>query len=378
MATVNTMTIGSNLTQDWYGMYPSSHLFGIGSIDYSLNPGGYNWYPSNQQAIDPNGTFMVISDTVTDGITPSGSPYVATWHVASGTTSAAAAALYNRLPFTTNMAPVTNYDDARREIKIYNPQVLMYETNFTPLEFNYPNPQELKLNYDLGNLNCDIKHPIENRVWNISALTGNMLGLGLGFGYATTTNGTLNGSYRELDGFTYSGTYGAVVGAPVSNFAIVSDKGFAMNLRFKMEGVNSQRQTIFQLGSILTLETLGTATSLSLKWDDSNGHAGSLISNSYDFQATNGRWCSIWFGYDRSVDQMFLCVNHSGLGSPDIQTLAGAFTPSPNSWGNLVGQFFNLKNARVQLGAIQYWIGNTMPKVSNFNTIDAINASRWI
>ena len=75
---------------------------------------------------------------------------------------------------------------------------------------------------------------------------------------------------------------------------------------------------------------------------------------------------------------MFLCVNHSGLGSPDIQTLAGAFTPSPNSWGNLVGQFFNLKNARVQLGAIQYWIGNTMPKVSNFNTIDAINASRWI
>jgi hypothetical protein len=37
MATVNTMTIGSNLTQDWYGMYPSSHLFGIGNIDYSLN-----------------------------------------------------------------------------------------------------------------------------------------------------------------------------------------------------------------------------------------------------------------------------------------------------------------------------------------------------
>ena len=144
--------------------------------------------------------------------------------------------------------------------------LLMYETNFTPLEFNYPNPQELKLNYDLGNLNCDIKHPIENRVWNISALTGNMLGLGLGFGYATTASGTLNGSYRELDGFTYSGTYGAVVGAPVSNFAIANDKGFAINLRFKMEGNNSINQTIFELGSIMTLDTLGTATGLTLKW----------------------------------------------------------------------------------------------------------------
>lgn len=379
MATVNIMTIGNTQTPNWYGVYPSPHLFAIGNIDYSVNPGGYNWYPSNQQAIDPDGTFIVISDTIKDGITPAGLPYVATWHVASGTTSADAAALYNRLPFTTNSAPVSNYDDARRAIKISDPDALMYETNFTASEFNYPNPQELNFNYDFGNLNCDIRHSIENRVWNISPKSSGFLNVGLGFNAPTTTNGTLNSSYRELDGFTYSYVNMASTGAPVSNFGIpATGEGFAMNLRFQITGDNTQRQQIFLLGSIFTMETLGTATSLTLKWDDNNGHAGSLTSNAFDFQLINSNWCTVWFGYNRAIDQMFLCVNHSGLGSADIQTFNGAFGPSPTSWGNLTGNWFSMKNARVKLGAIQYWVGTQMPTANNINVIHPINAARWI
>lgn len=372
--TVNIMSRGTTQSDDWYRIYPSNHLFGIGNIDYSLNPGGYNWYPSNQQAIDPNGTFMVISDTVTDGVAAVGND-IATWHVASGATGNDAVELYKRLQFAGNLPSASNYSDVRRQIKLNYPQVLMYETNFTKDEFNYPVPQNLKYNFDFGNLNSDIKHPLESRMWNMSAVTGATLNVNAQWTQPAVTGGTLNGAYRTFDGLTYSKQYLYEFSSNVTNFGIV--EGMCVSMRFKINGGKTKSHLICEIGGVFQLNLFSNGQ-LALKYDDNMSTQGTLINNSLNWLPAGSAWNTVTFGFDIVSDQIFLCVSNNTLGQPDIQFVSGHFATG-NNWGQILAKFFYLDGAVIDFGSLQIWSGiSAMANKNSINTIDPIYAHRWI
>jgi hypothetical protein len=145
-----------------------------GFINYRNNPNGRTWHPAYKyDQYHPNGTgYYIISNTRVQGGHATAGNEIPTFQV-TGNTDNEIINLINRLPLD---GFYTNIEDAKNSI-INDPEYLQFDADL--LKYAYYAPQFLKLNFDFGNLNCDIKKvgsavDVYNFTSNFSGFTSNI------------------------------------------------------------------------------------------------------------------------------------------------------------------------------------------------------------
>ena len=235
--------------------------------------------------------------------------------------------------------------------------------SFDKTHFNYHNAHELMLNYDLGNLNSDIRTTNGETIWDISPINGNNLTINHDTG--VSINNITNSSYRIFDG-NINQTYYLTTANSSNGFYLDPSKGFAFNMRVNVSGNPSKNQILFSNDNSVGMELAILQTgALSFKIDD--GGNPTLTVTIPNFTTNYGLWTTIFFGYNKRTGDAFLGIANQNLPQPIIATSNGTLNLGIGQ--QLYGKFLQLDGVTAYLGTIQYWVGDDTASSDKLNII---------
>jgi hypothetical protein len=315
-----------------------------GFINYRNNPNSKTWHPAyNYDQYHPNGTgYYIISNTRVQGGHATAGNEIPTFQV-TGNTDNEILHLINRLQNRTTF--YTNIEAAKNSI-IADSESLHFDAALS--KYAYYAPQFLKLNFDFGNLNCDIK--TVGSIGNVYNFTSNLSGYLTDIADDYLFDANDNSSfYRQI---------GSGVRVPLTiisgltSVACSATEDFVIAVCVKLENTSNDIQI---------LEISNPACILTFNFSIGKfvfSYRGSTVTTSNPVSSTNA-FHTIIFGRKVSTpnDEIFIYVNDDTINNPQYTTT----TSTTNSQSlTFDGDFFIGNNSNTPpfyLGILQYWKG---------------------
>jgi hypothetical protein len=343
-----------------------------GFINYRNNPNSKTWYPAyNYDQYHPNGTgYYIISNTRVQGGHAIVGNEIPTFQV-TGNTNTAILHLINRLQNRTTF--YTNVEAAKSSI-IADPESLQFDAALS--KYAYYAPQHLKLNFDFGNLNCDIKSA--GGAGQIHNFTSNLSGYLSDVADDYLFNANDNSSfYRQINSgdqvpLTISSGIASVECSPTEDFVIA--------ICVKLGDISANTQ-ILEINNPNCILSYSSGQFIFSSRGDTVTHTTALGLDPTSIFHT------VIFGRDVANNKIFIYVNDS-----NDNNQYNTSTPNSSFSSLTFNNFFigdGTNNFPFYLGILQYWKGTTglvdtttptMPGVSqpDFTTeIYNLYTSRW-
>lgn len=355
-----TINGGTHPTGDYSHSWGKFTYGYTNKANFATGPGGLTWVSSlDATAFAPTGYF-VVSDTVTeDGAL--GDP-VPTFHVTGGTDQQI---LYLIQRVKSIREVNTNFPNVVEAKKFVVSQAGLNHFDADLTNYRYWNQGTLKLNFDFGNLNCDVKEANASQIYNLVVPSDAVIGETFeAFGSIDSNFASANKA-SHFRRFATNSTYFSLQGINLS--ALNSNTGDSFLFAIRM------RPTFPVSGSLKILQTVGN---ISFEADSSAGYkvlVSGIPSATVGIPlGANNTWTTIIFGKDNS-GTMFISdgTNSATASAPGAQiTFDSGFQA-----GNL-----STVGGGVSIGSLQYWMG-----VDDSLDVDAITTveeqqtlDRWV
>ncbi len=331
--TINDAHPTGNYSHSW-GKFSYGYT---NKANFATQPGGFTWVSSlDATAFAPTGYF-IVSDTVTeDGAVSNPKP---TFHVTGGTDQEI---LYmiRRIKSIRESAP--SFADAIAAKKYVVSQAGLNHFDADLSLYRYWNQGSLKLNFDFGNLNCDIKETTVSNLYNLVVPQDAVISEtfdGVGTIDLQSVSAIKATSYRR---FATSGTFLDLQGGSLASLNVTTPgESFMIAMRLQIVAPSSSALTVFDTPSNVSL-TLEQST---LSYKLAVAGVGSVSIP----LTPNNTWATIIFGKD-SAGQLFISdgtnENVALLESATISFTGGA------RLGNIAST-----SGLVRIASFQYWKG---------------------
>jgi hypothetical protein len=343
-----------------------------GFINYRNNPNSKTWYPAfNYDQYHPNGTgYYVISNTRVQGGHATAGNELPTFHV-TGNTDNAILHLINRLP-NRGSNFYTSIETAKEAI-INDSESLHFDAALS--KYAYYAPQFLKLNFDFGNLNCDIK--LAGRAGEIHNFTSNLSG------YLTNIADDYLFDANDNSSF-YRGIESGVrvpltISSGLSSVACSVTEDFVIAICVKLKDISANTQ-ILEISNPNCILSYSSGQFTFSSGGDTVTHTTALgLDPTINFH-------TVIFGRGVANNEIFIYVNDSNNNNQYNTSTANSSFLSLTFNDFFIGD--NSNSFPFYLGILQYWKGidlvdtttPTMPGVSqpDFTTeIYNLYTSRW-
>jgi hypothetical protein len=343
-----------------------------GFINYRNNPNSKTWYPAyNYDQYHPNGTgYYIISNTRVQGGHALAGSEIPTFQV-TGNTNTAILHLINRLQNRTTF--YTNVEAAKSSI-IADPESLQFDAALS--KYAYYAPQHLKLNFDFGNLNCDIKSAggagqIHNFTSNLSGYLNNIAD-----DYLFDANDN-SSFYRQI---TNNLQVPLTISSGIASVECSATEDFVIAICVKLGDISANTQ-ILEISDPNCILSYSSGQFIFSSRGDTVTHSTALgLDPTINFH-------TVIFGRDVANNEIFIYVNDSNNNNQyNTSTPNSSFSSLTFNNDFFIGDGAN--NFPFYLGILQYWKGTglvdtttpTMPGVSqpDFTTeIYNLYTSRW-
>jgi hypothetical protein len=328
--------------------------------DFSQMPEGLTWVPSYNydQFHSPASGYFIISTTMTElgaGVYLYNAP---TFHV-TGNTSQEILHVINQLhSIRTSMPPYANRDAAIRSVLL---QLKYNQFDADLSNYKYTMFATCKLNFDFGNLNCDVRETNLDSAYSliVDADGTNRYYLGSAIGNITYDK-MLSGAYSAYRIFdpNESLTLGANL-VPLSDLNSNLNESFMFGLRIKISTPSA-------------LVDIITADSNNLKLQADPSVVRFILGG--DQVTITGRfndWITLIFG--RDINNNIFIRDGFNTQTASTNGLVNAIFDNGFSFGNISGA-----SATVNVGAFQYWKGGNYGD-NKFNDVRSfqLHHERW-
>jgi hypothetical protein len=347
-----------------------SHSWGKFSYGYTnkanfaTQPSGLTWVSSLDAAVfAPNGYF-IVSDTVTeDGAVSNPKP---TFHV-TGNTDSQILYMIRRIKSIRENAPsLPDVTQAKKHV-VSEAGLNHFDADLT--NYRYWNQDSLKLNFDFGNLNCDIKEVNVSTLYNLVVPDTSVIGQSFdGIGTIDLGSVSVNKatSFRR---FANNGDRLTLVGSELNSLNVTTGGEsylFAIRMQIVKPTGGSSVMRIFEATTDLALSVDNSTASL--KFTILGTGAASV---GIPVPADN-TWVTIIFGKAANGD-IFISNgvdSQSALSADSSITFDGAAV----RLGNV-----SSPSGLVRIASFQYWKGfdDTLSTTAFASVMDEQTLSRW-
>ena len=331
-----------------------------GFINYRNNPNSKTWYPAyNYDQYHPNGTgYYIISNTRVQGGHATAGNEIPTFHV-TGNTDNAILHLINRLP-NRGSNFYTSIETAKEAI-INDSESLHFDAALS--KYAYYAPQFLKLNFDFGNLNCDIKKAgSAGDVYNFTSnLSGYLRGIADDYLFDANDNSSF---YRRIDDGVQ---VPLTISSGLASVACSATEDFVIAVCVKLENTNNDIQ-ILEISNPFCILSFNSSTN---RFEFSS--RGDIVTTSSPISNLN--FHTIIFGRDVTNNKIFIYVNDdtNNLQS-NISTPSSTFQSLTFSSDFFIGKGSNARP--FYLGVLQYWKGTGLVDASDVNNLTMSDVSQ--
>jgi hypothetical protein len=323
-----------------------------GFINYRNNPNSKTWYPAyNYDQYHPDGTgYYIISNTRVQGGHATAGNEIPTFQV-TGNTDNEILHLINRLQNRTTF--YTNIEAAKESI-IDDPESLHFDAALS--KYAYYAPQFLKLNFDFGNLNCDIKKAgSAGEVYNFTSnLSGYLTDIADDYLFDANDNSSF---YRKIE----SGVQVPLtIISGLTSVACSDTEDFVIAVCVKLETASNTQ--ILEISNPFCILSFNSSTN---KFEFSS--RGDIVTTTNP--VSNLNFHTIIFGRDVTNDKIFIYVNDE-VNNLQSNTLTAVSNFEPLTFD---GDFFigdGANNSPFYLGILQYWKGIGLVDADNLTMSD--------
>jgi hypothetical protein len=343
-----------------------------GFINYRNNPNSKTWHPAyNYDQYHPNGTgYYIISNTRVQGGHATAGNEIPTFQV-TGSTDAAILHLINRLQNRTTF--YTSIEAAKNSI-IADSESLHFDAALS--KYAYYAPQFLKLNFDFGNLNCDIKKAgSAGNVYNFTSnLSGYLTNIADDYLFDANDNSSF---YRQINN---GGQVPLTISSGIASVECSATEDFVIAICVKLGDISANTQILEISDPNCILSYSSSQFIFSSRGDTVTQSTALGLDPTINFH-------TVIFGRDVANNKIFIYVNDSNNNNQyNTSTPNSSFSSLTFNSDFFIGDGAN--NFPFYLGILQYWKGTglvdtttpTMPGVSqpDFTTeIYNLYTSRW-
>jgi hypothetical protein len=328
----------------------------IDKADFGSDPGGLQWKASYDFTGFGGGKYFIISDSYTEGLGIPGDT-VPTFHVTGGTNNEIVY-LVKRLHSIKIDNPSISTPEEAKNYVVFDANLNHFDADLS--NYRYYAQDFLKLNFDIGNLNCDIKENSGSKLYNLVVDASPKFSLdGTGSITFTTINSNKATANRRLNVGTFYtlNDFGAGLLNTLNNTA---NQPFMFAFRLNVEPPASGVNTIFDSNSGMMKLSVSSTNSIAFK----------LGNVTVQIQITPNSWETILVG--RDINNVVFITD-------------GTNTDSLLGDGNSEAVFTNgfqiggiPSTGRIDLGMFQYWKDYDSAAANIHSTLDSHQVmSRW-